>query len=109
MIKETLRKMIGHRIKFFRELRGMKQEEFAEKMEYESGSSMISQIETGGTAMSIEKCVKAAQILNVNAAVLLTENDYSDDDLVVLDRFLSLLGNHSSPNLEAIKTLIKAS
>lgn len=109
MIKEELKVMIGKRIKLFRKAMKLSQEKFADKMGYDSGSSMISQIENGGATMSMEQAVKAARILNVHPAVLLTDKNYSDDDLRALNNFLLILEDHKNPNRDAIKTLIKAS
>jgi transcriptional regulator with XRE-family HTH domain len=109
MVKDKLKKKIGKRIKLFRKLTGLNQEEFAAKMGYDSGSSMISQIETGGATMSIEQVMKAAAILNVHPVALLSEKDFSDEDIITLNKFLMVLEDDKNPNKVAISTLINAS
>jgi transcriptional regulator with XRE-family HTH domain len=109
MVKNDLRKIVGKRILTFRTQKGLSQEEFAELMGYKSKSSMISQIENGGTIMSVEQAIKASKILNVHPAALLSDVDVTDEDVQALSDFLLILEDLKNPNREAIKTLIKAS
>jgi transcriptional regulator with XRE-family HTH domain len=109
VIEATLKERIGKRLEFFRGRASLTQEDLALKMGYKSKSSMISQIERGITGMSVEQAIKAAKILNVHPSALLSEKDLSNDDLLILSDFLTLLTSEKKQNLDAIKTLIQAS
>lgn len=109
MVDSTAKVFIGQRIEYFRTKANLTQDELAEKMGYKSGSSMISQVERGTAGMSVEQAINAAKILKIHPAALLSEKELSNEDILLLSDFLTLLASDKRPNIEAIKTLIKAS
>ena len=109
MVEGNIKTNIGKRLEYFRLRAGLTQDELAGKMLYKSKSSMISQIEGGTAGMSVEKALEAAKILNVHPAALLSEKDLSNDDILILSDFLKLLESDTRQNIDAIKTLIRAS
>ncbi len=109
MVDKALWGTIGPRIRFFRERARLSQDELASLLQYESGSSMISQVERGCAGMSVEQAIKAAKILKVNPSALLSERELSNEEIELLSEFLTLLENKTHPNMGAIQALIKAS
>jgi len=98
----------GKKLRLFRLKAGITQDQLASGIGYESGSSMISQIERGLAQMSMEQALKAARFLKVHPSVLLAGEELSDDDLVLLNDFLDYLSQKDRPNLEALKILMKS-
>jgi len=105
----NIKAYIGKRLEYFRVKAGITQEELAEKLGYKSGPSMISQAERGLAGMSVEQYIKAAKILNVHPAALISEKDFSNEDIELLSDFLQLLGSDKKQTINIIKTIIKSS
>lgn len=108
IIDESIKVSPGRKLWLFRKRANVTQEQLAEAIGYESGSSMISQIEKGETEMSMDKALKAARYLKVHPSVLLAGEDLTDEDLITLNDFLDYLAKKERPNYGALKILIKS-
>lgn len=105
-----IRVVFGNKIKNLREIHGMTQMDLARLLGYDS-SGTISLIENGIKGMSKKRVVELAQALKIPVDALLSEQDYSVDDLMVLSSVMQMIGlpKEKRPgHFEAIKTLILA-
>ena len=96
--------VIGSRIRFFRQLRGLTQTDLAKKAGYTS-SGTFSLIERGLSGMSNQKIEETARFLDVHPYILTADNKLTNSELLLLDR-LSKIIQRATPNLEEIKKLI---
>jgi transcriptional regulator with XRE-family HTH domain len=103
---EEYNKVVGHRINFFRKLRGITQTELAKALGYTS-SGTISLIERGIIGMNKAKIAVAAKVLSVHPWVLTTEESLSDNQLILLNKFIKILKQPANPALPSIKNLIE--
>lgn len=72
-IKKDLNETIGSNIKAWREIKGIKQEWLATKIDL--GKSSLSQIETGKTEITVSRLSEIAMVLEIGI-FLLFENPY---------------------------------
>lgn len=79
--REYLSKM-GAKIKYYRKLRGLTQDELAHACGY-SNRSMVAQIEKGNTDISRERFIKIADALSVDYAVLLFDNNGNEQQITI--------------------------
>lgn len=99
-------KLIGHRIFFFRTLRGITQMELAHALGYTSRGS-ISRIEQGDIGMKKANIAVAAKFLGVHPLVLTIEEQLTDDQLVLINDFITILKDKSKGRItDQIKLLI---
>jgi transcriptional regulator with XRE-family HTH domain len=85
----TLRGCIGKNIKMFRKRAEMTQVDLAKKLGYTS-SGTISQIENGSRGMDFDKLDLAAEVLNIDAAILLAPDTFDDQQIEDLQLFYSI-------------------
>lgn len=79
--REYLSKM-GAKIKYYRKLRGLTQDELAHACGY-SNRSMVAQIEKGNTDISRERFIKIADALSVDYAVLLFDDNGNEQQITI--------------------------
>lgn len=79
--REYLSKM-GAKIKYYRKLRGLTQDELAHACGY-SNRSMVAQIEKGHTDISRERFIKIADALSVDYAVLLFDDNGNQQQITI--------------------------
>lgn len=109
MDKEQFLKVLGSRIRFFRERAGMTQSELARAIGLSAEAGAISQVERGMFQMESLNLVNISKALHIHPAALMTEKPLTNEDLVILSDFLKVLeSKDSSANWGAIKTLIQA-
>ena len=105
--KNVTKIVIGKRVRHFRKRVGMTQTELGRAVGYSSPSGSISQIEAGSKNMPRDKVHQAAKAIGVDPTVLLTDWDYTLEQLEVLADLGRLLrSKKEAPNLHAIKQLI---
>ena len=75
-------KEIGTRIRKYRKLKNISQEELAEKIDI--STTHMSHIETGSTKLSLQVLVDIAQILEVSTDALIFEKTFSEFLFVIL-------------------------
>ena len=85
-----IRKVVGENIRFFRNTRGLSQEELAEKV-CVSGS-YVGYLERGQKSPSLELLERIARVLQVDPAELLASSDDKEPELKRLIAFLSNKG-----------------
>jgi transcriptional regulator with XRE-family HTH domain len=101
------KRIIGQRIKYFRELRGMSQIELNRLAGYK-GRGMMGFIEEGSTGVSQDKLKQIAEILNVPVSVLVTPIEMPDAKIEILSNVIKILQMEGkTPNLDAIAVLAK--
>ena len=69
----TLKQIFGKNVKYYRFLRKMTQEKFAEKVNL--NASYVSELENGKYGPTFEKVEEIAKVLNVKVYKLFEEND----------------------------------
>lgn len=106
---QELNKLIGHRIQFFRKLRGVTQIELAKALGYTS-TGAVSRIERGDIGMKKSNLSTAAKVLQIQPYLLTMEENLNDEEIVIVNNFIRLI-RQKTPNttLEKIKSLIKSS
>jgi transcriptional regulator with XRE-family HTH domain len=72
----------GRNIKALRKAMKLTQDELGYRAGYESGSSMISQIEHGHTDISPEKCRRIAEVFGVDPWVL--DGNFTKEQLIII-------------------------
>lgn len=83
-------KDVNVRIRELRKLRGLSQEELAEKAGYKSGSAMISQIEKGRKNVSNDKLFAIAKALDVTPNTLHGLEDLNSENALILSKLNQL-------------------
>lgn len=83
-------KDVNVRIRELRKLRGLSQEELAEKAGYKSGSAMISQIEKGRKNVSNDKLFAIAKALDVTPNTLHGLEDPNSENALILSKLNQL-------------------
>lgn len=101
-------KLIGRRIKFYREAINMKQDHLSHEVGYKSGNSIISQAEDGKKLMPLDKLHKAAKVLGVPVSALLSEEPMTDEELEAFQNLAKLCKDRKSPHRAAVFSHIKA-
>lgn len=107
--KETneFNRRVGNRIKVFRELKGLTQREVANLLGYTS-SGTLSLIETGERGLNKIKIAQAAKILDTFPEVLTAEANLSKQELIDMNKFLTIRTNPKHPQHKALLKLIAA-
>ena len=85
----------------------MSQEEFAEKMELEGGQSFISKVERGERMLSMENVIRAADVLGVHPAILLSDEELTDDQLETVINLFKIFNKGTRSQFEAIRDLLR--
>jgi transcriptional regulator with XRE-family HTH domain len=70
--------MIGDRLKYFRKLKQLSQEQMADLMYMSQGQ--YSRLETGSTGFNIERILRAAKILEIDVTQLLNADKETTKD-----------------------------
>jgi len=105
---DDLKATIGKRIKFFRSNRGMTQMELARKIGYTS-SGVISEIESGLKAPSMDKLQAIADALKVPVSIIVTPVSYDgiDKKSILMADLITLLQNTGDfPALESLQAIV---
>ncbi len=109
---KALRKLIGQKVKKLRKRRHLTQVELGMALSM-SSSGAISQVENGDKGLKLAKLIRAAEILGVHPAVLISPVDSEDpEDLVVLSKVFELIEKKqhhpevTQPLLRAISGLL---
>src|SRR6056297_24187 len=89
-IDRHYREIFGKRLQFLRKVSGMSQELFADKMQIDSGQSFISKVERGDRLMSVENIYRAADVLQVHPAILMSNEQFADQQLEMLINLMKL-------------------
>lgn len=106
---ETIRKVIGSKIRKLRELNNMTQMDLAFRLDYES-TGMISQIENGLKGMGLSRLKKCADIFKVPLSSLLGDKEYPKEEMEMLHKLIEILGSPPEkrhPHYDAIRLLLK--
>lgn len=101
------RGIFGNRLKFIRKAVGMSQGEFAEKMELESGQSFVSKVERGEKLFSVENIYRAADVLGVHPAILMSTEEFTDEQLEMIINLFSLFKKGNKDHTLTIKGLLE--
>ena len=102
------RDIFGSRLKFIRKvLVGMSQEEFAAKMDLDSGQSFVSKVERGERLLSVENIYRAADVLGVHPAVLMSTDEFTDEQLEMLVNLFTLFRKNNKDHILTIKGLLE--
>ena len=99
----AIQDLVGHNIKFYRQLRGLTQEHLAEMANV--SSAYVGYLERGKKTPSLDVLAKIAEVLNISPGQLLTpiqEEDYE------LKKFLSLIADKGNDFLVFINTVSDA-
>lgn len=99
------RKSLGSKMARLRDLRKVTQMDVAYAIGYNS-TGMLSKIEAGLSGMSYEQICKAAEFFGIHPAVLMTPQDYTDDELQMIVNLMKLLKDQSNPHYQSIKSLL---
>jgi transcriptional regulator with XRE-family HTH domain len=106
LYRGEFRKVLGNRIRVLRKRAGMKQLELAKALGYTS-TGMISQVEAGQKGMDLEKIHKAAELFQINPAVLLSQRKMTGEDFeMVIDLYQVINEQEGSEYKKAIKDLL---
>ncbi len=84
---ESIRKVVGKNIRFYRLSKGFTQESLAEKVDV--SSTYIGYLERGQKSPSLELISTISKALGIEPALLLTPSDKGDDELKHLISLLS--------------------
>ena len=95
---------LGQRIRKFRKLNNLSQEQLAEKVNI--STTHMSHIETGNTKLSLPVFVDIAEVLCVTADELLNNGKLKRKDSI--NQILSILNNCSDKEIEIITDIVKA-
>ena len=99
-------KTLGNKIRILRQLHEMTQVEVADALGYES-SGILSLIESGKSGMKREKIYKAAELFGVHPAVLMSPQEFDDEQIKMFIATFKLIRNREkSPHYQAIKALL---
>ncbi len=97
-------KIIGERVKFYRERAKLKQTELDILVGYKPG--MIHAVEKGAKRMSHQKRQAVAQALGVPPAALTATRQLTDEELQALELFLMMLQTENRPHFHSIQRLL---
>jgi transcriptional regulator with XRE-family HTH domain len=100
----AIMELVGQNIKFYRQLRGLTQENLAEMVNV--SCAYIGYLERGRKTPSLDVLVKIAEVLNVNPGQLLTSSQEEED--YELKKLLSLVTDKGSDFLTFINTVAEA-
>ena len=99
---KTYNTIVGNKIRLLREIKGKSQMDLAYELGYNS-TGAISQIETGAKGMGKEKIIKAAGILGIHPAILMSAKEFNKKHLKLFSDLTILI--EKSPESEHLKTI----
>lgn len=102
----TLKENLGKKIKEYRQLQGISQEELAEKLDI--SQQTLSKIECGKNFLTSETLERISSVLGVNAYELFMFEEYNTqaDMLVEIEKYISII--RSNPQkLAFVKNMVK--
>jgi transcriptional regulator with XRE-family HTH domain len=102
--KDELKVALGKKVRRLRKNLKMTQEDLQRELGYNS-NGMISQVEAGIKGMSVEQVMVAATVLGVHPAVLLSNVEFSVEELELFQKLHQTI-KEKGPHYEAIKTLL---
>jgi transcriptional regulator with XRE-family HTH domain len=95
--------LVGHNIKFYRQLKGLTQENLAEMANV--SSAYIGYLERGKKTPSLDVLVRVANVLKISPDKLLEPNHEEDYEL---KKFISLISDKGSDFLVFINSVTEA-
>lgn len=93
---------IGKRIREYRKLKNLSQEQLAEKINI--STTHMSHIETGSTKLSLQVLVDIAKVLNVNTDDLIFEQKSQ----ILVNRINNILSECNEEQIEVITNIVEA-
>ena len=93
---------IGKRIREYRKLKNLSQEQLAEKINI--STTHMSHIETGSTKLSLQVLVDIAKVLNVNTDDLIFEQKSQ----ILVNRINHILAECNEEQIEVITNIVEA-
>lgn len=93
---------IGKRIREYRKLKNLSQEQLAEKINI--STTHMSHIETGSTKLSLQVLVDIAKVLNVNTDDLIFEQKTQ----ILINRINNILSECNEEQIEVITNIVEA-
>ena len=102
----TLKENLGKKIKEYRQLQGISQEELAEKLDI--SQQTLSKIECGKNFLTSETLERISSVLGVNTYELFMFEEYNTqaDMLVEIEKYISII--RSNPQkLAFVKNMVK--
>lgn len=102
----TLKENLGKKIKEYRQLQGISQEELAEKLDI--SQQTLSKIECGKNFLTSETLERISSVLGVNTCELFMFEEYNTqaDMLVEIEKYISII--RSNPQkLAFVKNMVK--
>lgn len=93
---------IGKRVRKYRKLKNLSQEELAEKIDI--STTHMSHIETGSTKLSLQVLVDLSRVLEVNTDDLLFENKTQ----TMINQITKLLSECNENQIEFITSIVKS-
>ena len=93
---------IGKRIREYRKLKNLSQEQLAEKINI--STTHMSHIETGSTKLSLQVLVDIAKVLNVNTDDLIFEQKPQ----ILVNRINNILSECNEEQIEVITNIVEA-
>lgn len=93
---------IGKRVRKYRKLKNLSQEELAEKIDI--STTHMSHIETGSTKLSLQVLVDLSRVLEVNTDDLLFENKPQ----TMINQITKLLSECNENQIEFITSIVKS-
>lgn len=103
---EDYNKIVGERLRFFRELHNITQTEIAQKLGYTSTGTW-SLIENGIRGLNKTKMAEAAKILGTYVEVLTSETEMTKDELIDMNTLMDIRTNPKHPRYKELLKFLK--
>lgn len=102
----TLKENLGKKIKEYRQLQGISQEELAEKLDI--SQQTLSKIECGKNFLTSETLERISSVLGVNTCELFMFEEYNTqaDMLVEIEKYISIIKSNPQ-KLAFVKNMVK--
>lgn len=102
----TLKENLGKKIKEYRQLQGISQEELAEKLDI--SQQTLSKIECGKNFLTSETLERISSVLGVNTYELFMFEEYNTqaDMLVEIEKYISIIKSNPQ-KLAFVKNMVK--
>lgn len=102
----TLKENLGKKIKEYRQLQGISQEELAEKLDI--SQQTLSKIECGKNFLTSETLERISSVLGVNTCELFMFEEYNTqaDMLIEIEKYISIIKSNPQ-KLAFVKNMVK--